>query len=67
MDGFMFVRMRAVGMEILIYVEGLGGYMVETRIFVTLLCSYVILVEAFWRLGMIMLSFVVSQLLLRFG
>ena len=63
----MFVRMRAVGMEILIYVEGLGGYMVETRIFVTLLCSYVILVEAFWRLGMIMLSFVVSQLLLRFG
>lgn len=67
MDGFMFVRMRAVGMKILIYVEGLGGYMVETRIFVTLLCSYVILVEAFWRLGMIMLSFVVSQLLLRFG
>lgn len=67
MDGFMFVRMRAVGMEILIYVEGLGGYMVETRIFVTLLCSYVILVEAFWRLGMIMLSFVVSQLLLRLG
>jgi hypothetical protein len=58
--------------EVLIYVEGLGEYLIETRIFVRLLCSYVTLVEGFletWHdyAELCCISFVVFQLLLQFG